>query len=301
MEDRPLVSIVIPVYNREVLVKDAINSALAQTYDKIEIVVIDNCSTDNTWRVVSNYKNPKVKIYRNENNIGPVLNWKRGIELSNGDYIKLLFSDDMISDNYIEDSLKWFDDETAFVLSPIRFLINSHLGEPHLYAKSTYTSEEYYKSLYIQFQDTFPVSPGAALFRKCDIERAFIYRIPTMKDLDPMKNGAGIDLLLFFCIAKDYQKVMISPHARAIFRVHDGSFSIENKKIVHYYFRAMIFFLSFLDDIVVNDLFKITLLRKLLRDRSYIEEYSMIKFKSKKLHRINVFVKYFKFIWGFEK
>ena len=96
MDVQPLVSIVIPVFNRETLVQEAIESALKQTYDNIEIVVVDNCSTDKTWEVLQKYNNPKIKIFRNNTNIGPVLNWKKGIELSSGEYIKLLFSDDMI-------------------------------------------------------------------------------------------------------------------------------------------------------------------------------------------------------------
>ena len=116
--NRPLVSIVIPVYNRADMVKEAIDSALAQTYENIEIIVVDNCSTDDTWCVITSYDTPLLKVYKNDKNIGPVLNWKKGIELSKGKYIKLLFSDDKISDNYIEESLKLFTHDTAFVLSP---------------------------------------------------------------------------------------------------------------------------------------------------------------------------------------
>lgn len=278
MEDtqkNPLVSIVIPVYNREKLVKDAIDSALAQTYDNVEVVVVDNCSTDNTWHVVSNYDTPKVRAYRNETNIGPVLNWKRGIDLCNGEYVKILFSDDMISENFVEESLKFFDDNTAFVLSPERIIWKGKSQYQRFYMKSRYSSKEYFRCLYIHFSNEFPVSPGAAMFRKNDLEHAFVINIPTMGKLDPMKNGAGIDLLIYMVIANKYPNIIISKKSMAFFRAHDGSFSCSDSTINRYYYRAMIYFLSILKEKTYNYFLRLLLWRS-TPDKSAGEEYNMI-------------------------
>lgn len=76
--NEPLVSIIIPVFNRDSLVIDAIDSALNQTYKNIEIIVIDNKSLDNTWTNIQKYKQDKcIRLFQNTINIGPVLNWKR--------------------------------------------------------------------------------------------------------------------------------------------------------------------------------------------------------------------------------
>lgn len=273
----PLVSIVIPVYNRERFVRDAIDSALAQTYDNIEVVVVDNCSTDNTWQVISSYNSPKVRAYRNETNVGPVLNWKRGIELSNGEYVKLLFSDDMISDNFIEESMEVFDDRTAFVLSPEQTFNTEVVFPQRIYTKKNYSTKEYFLSLYSIFSGYFPVSPGASIFRKKDIESAFITDINTMGDLDPMKNGAGIDLLIYMEIAKHYSKISISTESKAFFRAHENSFSIQDAKILrHYYYRTMLFFLSSFSGNIYRDLFKIHMMHKVLNDSSFKVELDMI-------------------------
>lgn len=296
MEDlkTPLVSIVIPVYNRENLVTEAIDSALAQTYGNIEVVVVDNCSTDKTWDVISTYQSPKLRVYRNESNIGPVLNWKRGIELSNGDYIKLLFSDDMISENFIEESLKVFTNDVAFVLSPERILNNCKLESERKYSKSTYSTTHYFKSVYFFFSDQFPVSPGASLFRKDDIENAFITQIPTMGELDPMKNGAGIDFLIYMVVAQKYPRIAISKKSHAIFRAHEGSFSIAGmKSIRHYYYRAMVFFLAKLNNSSYNVFFKIHLFHRCLRDDSYKTEYDMVKCDRNSAFRLLYLVPYY--------
>ena len=277
MDVQPLVSIVIPVFNRETLVQEAIESALKQTYDNIEIVVVDNCSTDKTWEVLQKYNNPKIKIFRNNTNIGPVLNWKKGIELSSGEYIKLLFSDDMISEDFVEESMKLFDDETAFVLSPIQFVKNGMCDSPIPLGKAIYTREEYFTNFYTQFSAEFPVSPGASIFRKIDVVNAFICEIPTMGNLDPMKNGAGIDLLIFFVIANKYDKIKVAKKSSALFRAHEGSFSIADSTISHYYFRAMIYYLQYLKNKRLYYYFKTYLLRCSLRDKSYQTEFNMLE------------------------
>ena len=83
----PLVSTVIPVYNRQKLVIDAINSAIRQTYPNHEVVVVDNCSTDETFDRVKELaaKHSKIRVFRNESNVGPVRNWKRGVSEARGE------------------------------------------------------------------------------------------------------------------------------------------------------------------------------------------------------------------------
>ena len=73
----PLVSVLIPVYNREILVRKTIESAVNQTYDNIEIIVIDNQSTDGTFEVIQEYaeRYDNVWCFQNDVNMGPVLNW----------------------------------------------------------------------------------------------------------------------------------------------------------------------------------------------------------------------------------
>ena len=61
--NNPLVSIVIPTYNREQYIEDAIKSAINQTYRNIEIIIVDNCSTDSTWDILNRWAESELKFF----------------------------------------------------------------------------------------------------------------------------------------------------------------------------------------------------------------------------------------------
>lgn len=88
-----LVSVIITTFNRKHLVGRAIESVLAQTYRKIEIIVVDDCSTDGTVELIKNY-NDKVKYIRNKNNVGLSASRNVGIRASSGEYLSFLDDDD---------------------------------------------------------------------------------------------------------------------------------------------------------------------------------------------------------------
>src|SRR5579872_5687154 len=95
----PLVSIIVPVYNRRRLLAECLESALDQTWRDMEVVVVDNASTDGTWDVCRAFAraDSRVRIFRNPENIGPVRNWQRCFREAEGRFGKLLFSEDVLS------------------------------------------------------------------------------------------------------------------------------------------------------------------------------------------------------------
>jgi glycosyltransferase involved in cell wall biosynthesis len=101
-EPDPLVSICIPTYNRAGMVSDAIRSALAQTYKNIEVIVVDNASTDRIEDVVGSFKDPRLSFYKNQKNLGMFGNFNMCIELSHGKYVHILHSDDWLDNNFTE-------------------------------------------------------------------------------------------------------------------------------------------------------------------------------------------------------
>ena len=112
----PLISIVIPVFNREDLITDCLKSALAQKFSLLEIIVIDNSSTDNTIKKVMTLvkDDERVKVFKNRENVGPVMNWLFGVQLSAGFYTKILFSDDILLPGCIETLMKPFNNKVGF-------------------------------------------------------------------------------------------------------------------------------------------------------------------------------------------
>lgn len=88
----PLVSVIIPVFNRDYIITRAVDSVLAQTYDNIEIIVVDDGSTDKTVEVLGKYTS-SIKIIKQEN-LGPSCARNLGIRASTGRYVSFLDSDD---------------------------------------------------------------------------------------------------------------------------------------------------------------------------------------------------------------
>lgn len=263
----PLVSIMIPVYNREGIIRETLECAINQTYKNLEIIVSDNCSTDGTWSVLEEYvkKDNRIKIFRNEVNLGPVLNWKKCIDKLEGEYTKILWSDDLISLDFVEKTIKLFDKETAFVMSGIRIFNsddNSTLAVSKFQKKQVYCKDEYLKSLLWDNEEGFPVSPGCALFRTGDIKDAYFEQIPNSENLDFKRFGAGNDLLFFLITANKYRYVKSISEIASFFRSHPSSFTISNNLDLYYEYAKAFFVSNYFNSFSTNYKIKLYFYKK---------------------------------------
>lgn len=102
------VSIIIPVYNKGKYVEEAVTSALNQTYKDIELVIIDDCSTDNGYEILKELadKYKKIILLKNEENKGVIYCRNTAIEASTGEYILPLDADDVIEPTYVEKAVE---------------------------------------------------------------------------------------------------------------------------------------------------------------------------------------------------
>ena len=105
----PTITIAIPVYNREHLVKKALESALRQPERDLEVLVVDNASTDGTWEVLSSFPDPRLRLVRNDRNLGLFGNFNRCIFLARGRYVVTLCSDDMLLDGFLAPARRLLD------------------------------------------------------------------------------------------------------------------------------------------------------------------------------------------------
>jgi len=92
--NNPLVSVILPTYNRAKLLDRAMRSILSQDYSNLELIVVDDCSTDETRDVVAGFCDEKIKYYRQEKRRGAAAARNRGIKESRGEYIAFQDSDD---------------------------------------------------------------------------------------------------------------------------------------------------------------------------------------------------------------
>jgi glycosyltransferase involved in cell wall biosynthesis len=93
----PKVSVIIPNYNHSRYLKTRLDSVLAQSFQDIEVILLDDCSSDDSRSVIESYRShPKVSaiVYNTENSGNTFLQWKKGIELSKGDWVWIAESDD---------------------------------------------------------------------------------------------------------------------------------------------------------------------------------------------------------------
>jgi glycosyltransferase involved in cell wall biosynthesis len=104
----PTVSIIIPTYNREQLLGRAIQSALAQTYQDFELIIIDDGSTDNTDRLVKSFNSEKIRYIRHKKNKGPAAARNTGIRSAKGNYIAFQDSDDEWMPEKLEKQMRAF-------------------------------------------------------------------------------------------------------------------------------------------------------------------------------------------------
>ena len=112
---KPLVTIAIPTYNRAgKFLRTALESALNQTYEPIDIVVVDNCSTDRTPELVRSYQadHPDLRYVRNAENVGPFRNFQRCLDAARGAYFLMLHDDDCIDADMISTCLEAADYDT---------------------------------------------------------------------------------------------------------------------------------------------------------------------------------------------
>ena len=108
----PLVSICIPVYNGAAFIRRVLESCTYQTYRNIEVVVVDNASTDGTADVVLKYarRDPRIKYFRNEETIRIMPNFFRSFSYATGEFIQHVGHDDWLSRDYIEAGVRLFQE-----------------------------------------------------------------------------------------------------------------------------------------------------------------------------------------------
>lgn len=172
----PLVSVIVPVYNVEEYLEKCLKSILQQTYKNIEIVLVDDCSTDNSLSIMKRYqKNDKrIKIFSNKVNKGVSVTRNTGIDKSSGEYIFFIDPDDWVSPNLVDTVMskfketnlptiwfkpnQWFENEQ--VLTPFwnKYLVKQPEGylsidNTNFFIYSQYPWKVAYKSSIIKEND----------------------------------------------------------------------------------------------------------------------------------------------------
>ncbi|UTR11812.1 glycosyltransferase [Evansella sp. LMS18] len=120
-----LVSVITPAYNAEKFIHNTIKSVLAQTYSKWEMIVVDDCSTDSTVKIVREYmqQDERIKLIQLKKNSGPAVTRNTAIKNARGRYLAFLDSDDQWYPEKLEKQLKYMEEnKIAFSFSSYEYM-----------------------------------------------------------------------------------------------------------------------------------------------------------------------------------
>ena len=131
-QDRPLVTIGLPVYNGENYVAEAVHSILAQSYPHFELIISDNASTDNTEAICRALakQDARIQYHRAAENRGAAWNYNRAVELASGKYFRWLAHDDALAPSTLEKSVAVLEERPEVVLCFTWTQDVDHEGKP---------------------------------------------------------------------------------------------------------------------------------------------------------------------------
>jgi glycosyltransferase involved in cell wall biosynthesis len=110
---KPLISVILPVYNAEKYLNEALNSILEQTYSNLEIIIVNDGSTDDSKNIISAYSDKRIISIHHQQNKGLIESLNTGIKFAKGDYIARMDADDISFVNRIQDQVKYLIDNPS--------------------------------------------------------------------------------------------------------------------------------------------------------------------------------------------
>ena len=178
---KPTVSVIIPNYNHAPYLTQRIESVLSQTYQDFEVILLDDCSTDDSRSIIERYaaRNERIQTVFNENNSGsPFAQWNKGITLARGEFIWIAESDDYADKYFLEELLPHLEENDftgvvycqSWVVDQYGTLVNNMKDWTNSLDKVRWTKDYFNRGRnecreYLYFKPTIP-NASAVLFRK---------------------------------------------------------------------------------------------------------------------------------------
>jgi glycosyltransferase involved in cell wall biosynthesis len=190
----PKVSVLMPAYNAEKYLGEAIDSILNQTFTDFECIIIDDCSTDNTWKIIQKYakKDSRIVGVQNKNNLGIAGNLNKAISLSKGKYLARMDADDWAYPDRFEKQVSFLDENLEVGIVGGAMEVRDETLEKILYIR-LYAQDDL--SLRKYFFKQSPFSHPCVMYRKEVIEdNLYNEKLSPTEDYD-----------LYFRVGKKYK------------------------------------------------------------------------------------------------
>lgn len=155
--DNPKISVIMSVFNDDTFVKESVESILNQSYSNFEFIIIDDCSTDNSLNIISSYTDERIKIIKNQKNIGLTKSLNKSLKIAKGQYIARQDGDDISMNNRFLEQVNYLDEnhEIAVLGSNVYWIDKD--GE---------IIREIKNPLHPKFSNRNEVTHGSVMFRK---------------------------------------------------------------------------------------------------------------------------------------
>lgn len=210
----PTVSVVVPVYNASAYLKEAIDSILYQSFTNFELIIIDDCSTDESQEIIKSYTDKRIRFFINNENLGVTKTLNAGLRLARGKYIARMDADDIALPQRLERQVKFLEKNADYGL------VGSYMQLfPSGRTQKVPVSDEELRANML-FHNPF-VHPAMMIRRSIldQYQLAYDESLPTAQDEE-----------LWFRIAQ-YSKVANIPEVLLIYRIHENQISIAKKEL----------------------------------------------------------------------
>lgn len=230
--DKPQISVVMPAYNHEAYVAEAIHSVLTQTLQNIELIIINDGSTDNTEKVILEFDDARIK-YFSQSNQGAHHALNRGIALAQGEYIAIINSDDVFIANRLEILLNTLQrDNLDFVISNIN-LINEN---SEIINDTSHWWLKWYEDLKQKFQQT-PSPVAAFLAGNYAISSSnFFFRAQLVRKMElfrPFRYILDYDFAFRAVLINPRAFSFLIDHKLLNYRLHSHNTILENRLLAN--------------------------------------------------------------------
>lgn len=225
------ISVILPVFNEEMLIERCVDSILKQTYKNFELIIVNDGSTDGTLEKIKKYNDNRIKIYSQKNQgAGQARN--KGLEEATGDFICFVDSDDTINKNFLEIMSKLLKEKQAQIVA-CSYSRNTH----KIYELK---KQEAFKYL-IELPEKIPMSVCGKLFRKETIKEIYFDKSNHFEDIKFAIEAFLKSDKAVYIEEKLYNYIRKNESRSSYFKSNDRMKAcFENKELVSRYFPELV-------------------------------------------------------------
>jgi glycosyltransferase involved in cell wall biosynthesis len=228
------VSILIPSYNSGPFLGDTIKSVCQQSFTDWELIISDDCSTDNTYQVALDWatKDERIKVYRNEQNLGMLENWNKGIELCHSPYFVKLDGDDLWYPSMLEKAMNVLqqNEEVGLVFSRFEDINDKGKVEKEGRALPPFASNKAFSCVPLVKEGPSNMFAYHIMLQGLSVMRRNVFdEIGKYRYLLTKETQAATDTEFYFRVGAHY-KIFCIDEILYQYRVHAASLSVQHSK-----------------------------------------------------------------------